>query len=131
MPIEYKLLAAMTILYLFSWLPSGAGKFQSFGAKWLASNREPIPGQDFLPWAGRIERAYANLKDNFPPFAITILLLGQLNKFDSTTYYLTLGFIIARVLHYITYGLGLTKGRFLTYAIALGCNLFLLIKVFL
>lgn len=130
MPIEYLILAASTILFMFAWLPVSVGKKRSFGISWLASNRDPLPLKELAPWAARCERAYSNLKDYFPAFIVAILLLGQLNKFDEGTKWAALVYVIARIGHYTAYGMGNFPVRFASYLMAMTANLFLLLKVF-
>jgi uncharacterized MAPEG superfamily protein len=116
---------------MFSWIPTSVGKFYSFGRNWIKSDRTPLPNKELLPWAGRLERAYTNLKDYFPAYVVAILLLGHLGKFDEGTKLASMLFVIGRVSHYIVYGLNITYLRFLTFLIAIGSNLYLLIKLFL
>ncbi len=130
MAFEYQILTYATLFYMFAWLPSSVGKFRSFGGRWLASNREH-PGKELLPWAARCERAYANLKDYFPAFVVAILLLGVLGKFDGTTSVTAALFLLGRVLHFLAYAIGSVPGRFVSYLVAMGANLFLLVKVLL
>ncbi len=130
MTFEYNMLAFMTIFFLLAWIPSSLAKVKTFGAKWAGSNREPKQGQSLSGWGGRVERAHNNLKDNFPGFVVAILALGFLNKFDNTTYWLTLIYVIARVLHFFFYGIGNVPGRFAGYMTALVCNIWLLVKIF-
>ncbi len=131
MQFEYQMLTIMTLIFLFAWLPSSIGKYLSFGRKWIGGNRAPIPGAELLPWAGRVERAYANLKDYFPAFVVAILLLGQMGKFDEGTKLASAIFVAGRVGHYIVYGLGIVPLRAATYCLATGANLYLLIKILL
>lgn len=129
MKTEYIALALMTIFYLFAWFPLSVGKLKSFGGKWLASNRNPLPGKELLPWAARCERAYNNLKDYFPAYVVAILLLGQLEKFDTSTEVAAIMYVVARVIHFISYGMGNVPFRALSFFIGLFSNLFLLIKI--
>ncbi len=130
MPIEYSALTVMTVLFLLAWLPLSVGKLKSFGGRWLASNRKPLPGKELLPWAARCERAYNNLKDYFPGYVVAILLLGALDKFDTSTQIAAITYVVARVIHFISYGIGNVPFRGLSFIIGLICNLFLLIKIF-
>lgn len=131
MPFEYQMLAIMTLIFMFAWIPSSIAKWQSFGTRWLASNRSPLVGRELVPWGARVERAYANLKDYFPAFAVAIILLGILQKFDYSTSWAAGLFVAGRIIHFIAYGMGNVSMRFLSYTIALSSNLFLLVKVFI
>jgi uncharacterized MAPEG superfamily protein len=129
LPVEYQSLAILTLFFMLAWLPVSVGKKQAFGLKWLASNRDQSPKRELQLWAQRCDRAFNNLKDNFPAFAITILLLGVLDKFDHWTIYAAVAYVVARLLHYLAYGFGFFLARFLSFAVAFGANLYLLIKV--
>ena len=131
MPFEYKMLALMTLLFLFAWLPSSMGKFKSYGSKWLLSNRDPIAGTELVAWGARAERAYANLKDYFPGFVVAVLLLGVTNHFDYLTAWASGLYVVGRVGHYFFYVLGNVQLRLTTFVLSMSCNVFLLIKVFL
>lgn len=118
----------MTMVFLFSWFPVSLGKIKTFGSKWAASNRDPLPGKELSGWAARCERAHNNLKDNFPGFIVAILLLGSTQQFDRGTEIASVIYVISRIGHYITYGIGHVLGRALFYFIGLGSNLYLLLK---
>ena len=119
----------MSILFLLAFFPVSVGKAQSFGWKWLGSNRKPIPGKELPEWAARCDRAHNNLKDNFPGFIAAVLLLGLTAKFDHSTAILCWLYVGARVMHYASYGLGIVPLRALFYFTGLFSNLYLLIKV--
>ena len=129
MTIEYKILALMTLFFLVAWLPASIAKWQSFGGKWLASNRNPLAGKELPEWGARADRAYNNLKDYFPGFVVAILLLGTLNKFDQSTAWASGLYVIGRLVHFFGYIAGSVLARSLSYFLAMGCNFFLLIKV--
>ena len=130
MPFEFKMLAVMTVIFLVAWLPSSIAKWQSFGGKWLASNRNPLAGKELRPWGARAERAHSNLKDNFPGFIVAILILGWANKFDAYTSWAAGLYVLGRSIHLIAYSAGNVLVRALSYFLALGANIYLLTQVF-
>ena len=130
MPFEFKMLAVMTVIFLVAWLPSSIAKWQSFGGKWLASNRNPLAGKELSPWGARAERAHANLKDNFPGFIVAILILGWANKFDAYTSWAAGLYVLGRIIHLVSYSAGNVLVRALSYFLALGANIYLLSQVF-
>ena len=130
MPFEFKMLAVMTVIFLVAWLPSSIAKWQSFGGKWLASNRNPLAGKELRPWGARAERAHSNLKDNFPGFIVAILILGWANKFDAYTTWAAGLYVLGRIIHFISYSAGNVLVRALSYFLALGANIYLLAQVF-
>ena len=130
MPFEFKMLAVMTVIFLVAWLPSSIAKWQSFGGKWLGSNRNPLAGKELRPWGARAERAHSNLKDNFPGFIVAILILGWANKFDAYTSWAAGLYVLGRIIHLISYTAGNVLLRALSYFLALGANIYLLLQVF-
>ncbi len=129
MSFEYQMLVFMTLFYMLAWLPASIAKLQSFGGKWLASNREPAVGKELVPWGGRAERAYANLKDYFPGFIVAVILLGTLNKFDQGTAWAAGLYVGGRVVHFVSYTTGSVNFRFISYVTAMIANFYLLIKI--
>lgn len=129
MVFEYQCLAAMTLFFILAWFPVSIGKWQAFGGRWLASNRNPLAGKELPRWAARCDRAYNNLKDFFPAYVVAILLLGSMNKFDQGTSYAALIFVIGRMGHYISYGIGNVLARASFFFVAFFSNIYLLIKV--
>lgn len=110
MPIEFTFLAITSLFLFLAWLPSSVAKFQNFGVKWLAGNRE-ANGKSLSDWGQRAERAHNNFKDYFPSFAVVVILLGMTGNFDSTTAIATGLFLAFRVLHFIAYCLGMPMLR--------------------
>lgn len=131
MQTEYQVLALMTLFFLFAWFPISVGKMRAFGGKWLASNRVPVHGKELEPWAMRCDRAYNNLKDYFPAFVVAILLLGVTGKFDETTKTASIVYLVARLGHYIVYGMGNVPLRAVCFFSGLFANTYLLIKIFI
>ena len=127
MAFEFSMLLVMTLFFLFAWLPSSVGKYQSYGTKWLASNREIPKDKVLAPWAGRAERAYNNLKDYFPAYVVAILVLGATNQFTAGTQWAAALYVVGRVLHFICYCYGHVLGRASFFFLALFSNLYLLI----
>src|SRR4051812_45963835 len=106
MNTEIVCLLIMTIVFLVAWFPASLGKAQNFGWKWLASNRVPLKEKELPAWAARCERAHNNLKDNFPGFAVAILSLAVTNHFDDSTQFAAILYVVARIGHFASYGLG-------------------------
>jgi uncharacterized MAPEG superfamily protein len=129
MPFEYQMLGLMTLFFLFAWLPSSVGKMRAFGVAWLNSNRDPVTGRELNPWATRADRAHNNLKDNFPGFAVAIILLGTTGRFDEGTSIAAALYVFVRLAHFVSYTIGLVTPRALFYLVGLGANIYLLCKM--
>lgn len=128
---EFLSLAILTVFFAFAWLPASVGKTQAWGLGWLGSNRDTPPKRDIPLWANRCERAHNNLKENFPAFAVTVLLLGILGKCDSYTAAAATVFVIARLLHFAVYGVGLARSRSIAFFVGVLANAFLMAKIFI
>ena len=126
---EYCALITMTFLFLLAWVPVSFGKLKTFGASWVGSNREPVKDKELPQWAQRCDRAYNNLKDYFPGFVVAILLLGQTNHFTHGTTIAAFTYVIARIVHYISYGIGNVPVRAVAFLIGMGANFYLLSSV--
>ena len=129
MSTELMALLAMTLFYLFAWLPSSIGKARQYGGKWLASNRETQ--ETSLEGAyGRAQRAYDNLKDYFPAFIVAILAIEITNSHSSVTLYGAWFYVTFRLAHFLSYTLGYVKARALFWVGSLFCNVVLIFSCF-
>jgi uncharacterized MAPEG superfamily protein len=126
---EYQALAVLALFFILAWVPASIAKLNTFGWKWLASNRSPVEGKTLDSWGARCERAHNNLKEFFPGFIVAVLILGAADKFDQGTAYASIIYVIARICHFISYGIGNVLGRGLFFFIGLFANIYLLIKI--
>ncbi|WPU64507.1 MAPEG family protein [Peredibacter starrii] len=129
MQFEYQALVLMTIFFLFAWVPASFGKLRAFGLGWVGSNRVPVKDKELSAWAARCERAYNNLKDYYPGFAVAILLLGLTDKFDEGTKIAAGAYVVARLGHFLVYGLGIVSLRAVSFITGIIANVYLLIKI--
>jgi uncharacterized MAPEG superfamily protein len=130
MPTELLCLALMGLLSLVAFLPASFGKFRTWGRGWAGSNRDSVPDRDLPLWVGRCERAHNNLKDNLPGFAIAVILILMAGRYSSVTSTACMIYVSGRVLHFVSYGLGLRWGRILGFAAGLFSNIYLFIVLF-
>ncbi|MEM6613767.1 MAG: MAPEG family protein [Cyanobacteria bacterium P01_C01_bin.72] len=83
------------------------------GAKYALSNRsEPITKS---PFAGRIDRAIMNLRENLLLFAPVVLVLAIADISTGRTQTGAVVFFIARIIHAITYVSGIILVRSLSW----------------
>jgi uncharacterized MAPEG superfamily protein len=126
MALELEILALMTLLFMLAWIPASVCKYQTYGLGWLLSNRS-VAGLPPLPeWGQRAERAHNNLKENFPGFAVAVLLLAITGGFTQGTRIASAVFIGARLVHMPAYIQGHVWIRSISWAIGLGACLYLL-----
>lgn len=127
MSSEMTVLAVVTLLYLFAWLPALLAESQVYGLRWLAGDHSteglpPLPST-----ARRALQAHDNLKENYPPFAVAVLLLAFTGGFTQYTAWACLVFLAARLLHMPAAILGLQWLRSSSWLLGLAATLYLLV----
>lgn len=124
------MLGSAALLYQFIWLPYYVAKWVAYGYDHMASNRS----QEGLPplpdWGTRAQRAQQNYVENFPPFAVVVLLLGLVEGFTYYTGVATVLFVVARFSHVVVYTIGLVYIRSTVYSVGLGATLYLYYVLF-
>jgi len=127
MSYEMTILGLVTFLYLFSWLPVWLAKYQAYGVSWLLSNRSTTGLPPLPELAQRAVRAHENLKENYPPFAVAILLLAFSGGYTQYTTMAALVFLLARLVHLPAYILGIPWLRTSSWVAGFIAMLYLLI----
>ncbi len=90
-------------------------------------NRNPRAQQESLQGAGRRAlAAHQNAFEAFPPFATGVLLALWANAPVGTIQVLCLVYLAARILHPIFYLADIDKLRSLSWAVGLGCSVWLM-----
>ncbi|HEX4299761.1 MAG TPA: MAPEG family protein [Gammaproteobacteria bacterium] len=126
MAFEMQMLACMSVLFAFAWLPASVCKYQSYGWRWLLSNRSTARLMPLPEWGQRAERAHNNLKENFPAFAVAVLLLSLSGGFNQGTRAAAVLFVAARLVHMPAYIAGWVSGRSLAWLTGWLATLYLL-----
>ena|SRR5215468_6874939 len=118
--------AALCLALPFVYLPS---RFTTPGGlEWGFGNRErPFA---FPAWAGRAERAHANLVENLAPFAILVLVAHAAGKANAATAVGATLFFWGRVAHVAVYTAGIIYLRTLVFAVAALGELMILFQLF-
>ena len=124
---EMTVLAVVTLFYLFSWLPPLIAQSQTYGFQWLAGSRVSEERPPLPPAAERALRAHDNLRENYPPFAIAVLLLAFTGGFTQYTAWACLAFLAARLVHMPAGILGASWLRSFSWLVGLAATLYLLI----
>lgn len=124
------MLGLSALLYQFVWLPHYLAKWTAYDYDHMASNRN----QEGLPplpeWGNRAQRAQENYVENFPPFAVVVILLGLVDGFTFYTGVATLLFFLARLSHLLVYTAGFVYLRSTVYTLGLGATLYLYYVLF-
>lgn len=124
---EMTVLAVVTLFYLFSWLPSWIAQSQTYRIPWLAGNRVSEERPPLSSAAERALRAHDNLRENYPPFAIAVLLLAFTGGFTQYTAWACLVFLAARLVHMPAAILVASWLRSFSWLTGLAATLYLLI----
>ncbi|HEX5340096.1 MAG TPA: MAPEG family protein [Gammaproteobacteria bacterium] len=126
MSFEMLMLAFATLLLMFSWLPALTAKCRVYGLNWLTSNRS-TEGLPALPdWARRCILAQDNLKENYPAFAVAVLLLAFTGGFTPATALVSALFLGARLVHLPACIAGIPWLRTLSWILGFLATLYLL-----
>lgn len=126
MSFEMLMLALATLLLMFSWLPPLVAKCRVYGTNWLVSNRSTAGLPELPDWAQRCVRAQDNLKENYPAFAVAVLLLAFTGGFTPGTALASALFLVARLAHLPAYIAGIPWLRTLSWALGFLATLYLL-----
>jgi uncharacterized MAPEG superfamily protein len=126
MTLELQLLAFMSIFFALAWLPASVCKYQTYGWGWLLSNRSPAGLPPMPEWGQRAQRAHDNLKENFPAFAVAVLLLALSGGFTQGTRVAAAVFTAARLIHMPVYIAGAVWPRAIAWISGVLATLYLL-----
>jgi uncharacterized MAPEG superfamily protein len=126
MAYEMTILGLVTLLYVFAWLPPLLLKCRAYGNNWLLSNRSVTSLPPLPEMAQRAVRAQENLKENYPPFAVAVLLLAFSGGFTQYTAMAALVFLLARLVHMPAYIIGVPWLRTTSWAAGFIATLYLL-----
>lgn len=128
MALELQMLGWSALLMMLAFLPASAAKHRLYGTRWLLSNREPEGLPPLTGWGGRAQRAHDNLKENFPAFAVAVLLLALAGKTGTqATEMAAVTFLVARLVHVGAYLAGWFWPRTLAWAVGWGATLWILL----
>lgn len=124
---EMTVLAVVTLFYLFSWLPPLIAQSQTYGFPWNAGKRVGEERPALPATAEHALHAHDNLRENYPPFAIAVLLLAFTGGFTQYTAWASLAFLAARLVHMPAGILGASWLRSSSWLVGLAATLYLLI----
>ena len=113
MSTELFCLAAAAILSLLLPLIYGPANMSKVGINGALGNREEAPPRDGVGPRG--VRAHANLTENLLPFAIAVLIAHVLQRRSGLSVLGAEIFLASRIVHAITYLMGITMVRTLAY----------------
>ncbi len=97
MPTELGILTCLMVLAASLWIPYiiGINKYEVAGDSFA----RPADLTGFPEWVHRAHRAHLNLLEQALPFAVLVLLLNQIDGFNTATYWAAIAFFWLRVAH--------------------------------
>jgi len=122
MSLEALGLILASLLFALGWFPASVAKYQAYGTRWLASNRETAGLPPLPEWGQRANRAYDNLKENFPPWAALLLLIIAMDWQSPITAWAAILFLLARLGHMASYTAGYFMPRMLFWLVGVACT---------
>ncbi|HET7396830.1 MAG TPA: MAPEG family protein, partial [Gammaproteobacteria bacterium] len=115
-----------TLLLMLAWLPGSIAKYQAYGWNWPASNRSTEDLLQLPEWGQHWIRAAADLRENYPAFAVAVLLLAFTGGFTPITALAAAVFLAARLAHITACVAGVAWLRILTWSLGFLATLYLL-----
>lgn len=85
MAFEMLMLGLTTLLVAVAWLPASVANYHANGLNWLTSNRSLSDLSAMPEWGRRCLRAQEDLKEDYPAFAVAVLLLAFTGGFTAGT----------------------------------------------
>lgn len=113
MSIEVSVAVVTALFTLLLVLAFAMGAIGPMGMKTIMGNRENVPAM--TGWVGRAQRAHANAVENLLPFAVIAIAVQLANVSNGLSQTAALIFLVARLIHGITYFAGVQGARTLAW----------------
>jgi len=123
-------LLILTAFFGIAWLPGSMAKRRAYGWGWMLSNRDDKTLPPLPLWGERANRAYENLKNYFPVFAVPVLILIQRGESDTAIRWACAGYVLCRLAHFAMYSAGSVVGRATAWVISMALNGYLIVRAF-
>ena len=115
------------MLALLQVLPTTVGRQFTWGLPVLVGNRENTP--EDVPWVGRSDRAYRNMMDFLPIFAILVLVAHMVAPGNGQVVLGAELFFWARLVYVPVYIIGITWARTLIWAVSIVGMVIILLQI--
>jgi len=115
---ELKYLAMISTFTALMWVPYILNEL----AKNRITDAVGYPDSPLVlsPWAERLKKAHYNAIENLTPFAALVLVANALDISNAATTSAAAAFFWARIIHAVTYALGIPWLRTLSFAVGWG-----------
>ena len=127
MSTELFFLAWTTAITTLMWLPGFLNMFMDQGVMAAFSNRDSLA--PLAPWAERANRAHRNAVENLVVFAALVLVIQAAGMSNATTELACQIYFWLRVIHYLSYLLGIIYVRSIAWTLAWVCLVVLAVQV--
>lgn len=127
MSTELYYLAATSLLTAIIWMPYAVNFIMTGGLQNAVGPHEEVEGM--AGWAIRMKKAHTNAIENLVVFAPLVLVVHVSGASSEMTALACMVFFWARLIHLITYTLGIPWVRTLAFAAGFACQVTLALSV--
>ena len=118
MALELICLAWAMVVGLVHIIVAGKARTNQLGTQWNMSARDgETPPVN--PLVGRLLRAQSNFFETFPLFAVSILIVAVTQAYSSYSYWGAIIYLIARIIYFPLYAIGIPVFRTLIWLISI------------
>ena len=124
---ELTYLTWVTVFTALMWMPYILNTIVVRGlinAVGYSENLEPL-----APWAARMKQAHSNAIENLVVFGLLIFVAQAAGANNETTAFASAIYFYARIVHFVTYSLGVPWVRTLAFAVGFMCQISLVLQI--
>ena len=126
---ELTYLTWVTVFTALMWMPYILNTIVVRGllnAVGYTENPKPL-----APWAARMKQAHSNAIENLVVFGLLIFVAQAAGANNETTALASAIYFYARIVHFVTYSLGIPWVRTLAFAVGFMCQISLALQIFM
>ena len=126
---ELTYLTWVTVFTALMWMPYILNTIVVRGlinAVGYSDNPKPL-----APWAARMKQAHSNAIENLVVFGLLIFVAQAAGANNETTALASAIYFYARIVHFVTYSLGIPWVRTLAFAVGFMCQISLALQIFM
>ena len=124
---ELNYLTWVTVFTALMWMPYILNTIVVRGlinAVGYSENPKPL-----APWAARMKQAHSNAIENLVVFGLLIFVAQAAGANNETTALASAIYFYARIVHFVTYSLGVPWVRTLAFAVGFMCQILLALQI--
>ena len=124
---ELTYLTWVTVFTALMWMPYILNTIVVRGlinAVGYSENLEPL-----APWAARMKQAHSNAIENLLVFGLLVFVAETAGVNNETTALASAVYFYARIVHFVTYSLGVPWVRTLAFAVGFMCQISLVLQI--